>query len=338
MTTVFTYQSLPGDSQAPPKMIPNTMQGIAIESKDIKDTKLRAAYFYLQKLRDHREFHSIIAYDSTSPHWQQNDDAGVHKGLNTNNIQAAGKNEFPGMYVATVENKSVPNLKLNVDGMYIPEYFGSVIAEANYAINTGGGWVLTPGARYIQQIDEGAGSVGGAALSGKLAGQSGSVGGYTDAGSVDGAAWMARLVADHGPLSVSLGYSQILDDADLIAPWRGFPTGGYTRSMAQYNWLANTASWMVKAGYNFGKAGYVPGLYAALDYAYMDYDQEKLDAGTISTTDRSIVHLDLVETLPSAPNLYLKFRTAFVSADKSPGVDVNYNSYSEYRFEMDYFF
>ena len=317
------------------KMIPNAFQGVALESKDLPGTTLRAAYFNLQKLRDHREFHSIIAYDG----WEQNDDAAVHKGLSVANIKAADKDVFPGMYVGTVENKSVPGLKINIDGMYIPDYVASVIAEANYDLALGStGWVLSPGARYFHQMDEGAGEIGGAALSGKLAGQSGTTGGYNDAGSVDGGAWMARLKVANGPFDITGGYSKIRDKADLIAPWRGFPTGGYTRSMAQYNWEANTASWMVKAGFNFGKAGLVPGLYGALDYAYMNYDEKKLDAGTISKTDRGIIHMDLVETLPSVPDLYLKFRTAYVSAEKSPGAAENYNSYSEYRFELDYFF
>ena len=79
----------------------------------------------------------------------------------------------------------------------------------------------------------------------------------TTADSVDGGAWMARVKVAKGPYDVTFGYSQILDEADLIAPWRGFPTGGYTRSMAQYNWEANTASWMVKAGFDLGKAGIV---------------------------------------------------------------------------------
>jgi hypothetical protein len=321
------------------KMIPNTFQGVSIVNKDLPATTLRAAYFDRQKLRDHREFHSVIAYDG----WKQNDDAAVNKGLSIANITAAGKNTHPGMYVATIENKSIPGLKVNVDGMYIPEFVSSVIGELNYKIKLGGsGWSLTPGARYIQQMDEGAGKIGGAALTGAFGlnktPSAAALASYDDPYSVNGGAWMARVKLAKGPFDITGGYSQILDKADLIAPWRGFPTGGYTRSMGQYNWEANTASWMVKTGFNFGKAGLVPGLYGALDYAYMDYDKKKIDAGTIGKTDRSIIHMDLVETLKAVPDLYLKFRTAHVSADKSPGAAKNYNSYSEYRFEIDYFF
>lgn len=316
------------------KMIPNTFEGYAIESKDLADTKLRLAYFTRQKLRDHRDFHSIIAVDG----FNENDDAGKHKGLSVTNILAAGEDVEPAMLVGTIENKSIPGLKLNLDGMYIDGFVSSIIAEANYKIKLGDGWSLTPGARYFYQMDEGAGAIGGAALNGSLAGVSGSANGYDDAGSVDGGAWMARLKLKKGAGSVMVGYSAINDDADLIAPWRGFPTGGYTRSMAQYNWEANTKSYMIKAGYNFGKAGIVEGLRSSLDYAVMDYDEDKLLAGGISKTDRDIIHLDLFKTFASAPNLELKLRAAMINADQTPGQAEDYNSYNEYRFEVNYFF
>ena len=304
------------------KMIPNTFEGYSIESKDLADTKLRAAYFTRQKLRDHRDFHSVIAVDG----FNENDDAGKHKGLSVTNILAAGEDVEPNMLVATVENKSIKGLKLNLDGMYIDGFVSSVIAEANYKIDMGDDWSLTPGARYIHQMDEGAGAIGGAALSGNT-------GGYSDANSVDASAWMARLQLAKGAGKIMAGYSVIADDADIIAPWRGFPTGGYTRSMAQYNWEADTKSWMIKAAYDLGKAGMVEGLRGSLDYAQMDYDTER--AG-ISKTDRSIIHLDMQKTFKSAPNLELKLRMAMIDAEASAAK--NYNSYNEYRFEINYLF
>lgn len=320
------------------KMIPNTFEGAALESKDLADTKLRVAYFTRQKLRDHRDFHSIIAYDDWKTNPDAQDDAGVHKGLSVTNIRAAGKDVEPAMLVATFENRSVENLKLNFDGMYIDNFFSSAIVEANYKIKLSEGWSLTPGARYIRQMDEGAGAIGGAALSGAVVGATGSSKGYTDAESVDGGAWMARVKAAKGAGSVTVGYSAINDDADLIAPWRGFPTGGYTRSMAQYNWEANTKSWMIKGDYDFGKAGIVDGLHGSLDYAQMNYDDNKLALGGLSKTDRDIVHLDLFKTLESVPNLELKFRAAMVNAETSPNAAHDYNSYNEYRFEVNYLF
>ena len=305
------------------KMIPNTFEGYSIDSKDLDKTRLRLAYFTRQKLRDHDSFHSIIASDGGGT--DSNDDAGQHKGLTS---AALGSDANPSMLVATIENKSVKGLKLNFDGMYIDNLVSSAIVEANYKVDLGDGMSLTPGFRYIHQMDEGAGAIGGAALSGDT-------GGYSDPNSVDASAWMARLKLAQGAGSITAGYSAIADDADIIAPWRGFPTGGYTRSMAQYNWEADTKSWMVKAAYNFGKAGMVEGLRGAIDYAEMDYDSDR--AG-ISKTDRSIVHLDMFKTFKSSPNLELKLRMAMIDADSSVGQAEDYNSYNEYRFEVNYFF
>ncbi|PHS57534.1 MAG: hypothetical protein COB17_06020 [Sulfurimonas sp.] len=320
------------------KMIPNTFEGYAIQSNDLSNTTLRLAYFNRQKLRDHRDFHSIIAVDS----FNENDDSGKHKGLSISNIKAAGEDVEPGMIVATIQNKSIKGLKLNLDGMYIEGYVSSLIAEANYKIKLGNGWVLTPGARYIHQRDEGAGKIGGAALSGVLGRDktpsSAASASYDNTNSVDGGAWMTRLKLSKGAGSIMAGYSAISDKADLIAPWRGFPTGGYSRSMAQYNWEANTKSWMIKAGYDFGKADIISGMRGSIDYAQMDYDQKKIDAGTLSRTDRSIIHLDIFKTFSDLPNMELKFRAAAVSADTKLGDDKDYGSYREYRFEVNYLF
>jgi len=308
------------------KMIPNTFEGFSVDSKAVADTRLRAAYFTRQKLRDHDSFHSIISFNGGGK--RGNDDAGKHKGLTDATINAAGEEVNPGMIVLTAQNKSIKGLKLNFDGMYIDGFVSSAIFEANYKMDIGNGWKLIPGARYIHQMDEGAGKIGGAALSGNT-------GGYSDPSSVDGSAFMARLQLKKGAGKIMAGYSAIADDADIIAMWRGFPTGGYTRSMAQYNWEADTKSYMIKAAYNLGKAGIVEGLRGSLDYAVMDYDTER--AG-ISKTDRSIIHLDVQKTFKNSPNLELKFRAAMIDADQSVGAAEDYNSYNEYRFEVNYLF
>jgi len=308
------------------KMIPNTFEGYSIDSKDVPNTRLRAAYFTRQKLRDHDEFHSIIAFDGGGT--RSNDDAGKHQGLTTAAITAAGEDANPGMLVLTAQNKSIKGLKLNFDGMYIDGFVSSAIVEANYKIGLGDGWNLIPGVRYIHQMDEGAGKIGGAALSGNT-------GGYSTPDSVDGSATMARLQLKKGAGKIMVGYSAIADDADIIAMWRGFPTGGYTRSMAQYNWEADTKSYMIKGAYNLGKAGLVEGLRGSLDYAVMDYDTER--AG-IKKTDRSILHLDVQKTFKSSPNLELKLRMAMVDADAGSGQTADEQSYNEYRFEVNYLF
>jgi len=311
------------------KMIPNTFEGVSVVNKDLPKTTLRAAYFTKQKLRDHSDFHSVIAVNGFS----ENDDAGKHSGLSTANIAKTGADKNPGMLVLTAQNKSIENLKLNFDYMNVNDFVSSMIVEANYKIKLADGWSVTPGARYMHQMDEGAGAIGGAALSGKAA-----KGGYTDPNNADGSLTALRVKVAKGAGNVTLGYSKISDDADIIAPWRGFPTGGYTRSMAQYNWEADTASWMIKAYYDFGKANLVPGFRAALDYADMNYDETKLLAGSIGKTDRNIVHLDLFKTFDAVKNLELKFRAAIISADATPAATKDYNSYGEARFEVNYFF
>jgi len=322
------------------KMIPNTFEGYTLVSKDIPATAVKLAYFTQQKLRDHTEFHDVITFNDgkgdTYSKWNNNDDAAVHKGLSHANLKAAGEDTDNDLIVAGVTNQSVQNLKLDVWYNGVPDLFYSLMGEANYEIPLGGGWSLTPGVRYMEQVDEGAGEAGGAALKGGLAGLSGPAKGYKDADSVDGKLYAARLVLKKAAGSLLAGYSKISDDADLIAPWRGFPTGGYTRSMAQYNWEADTKSWMIKAIYDFGKAGLLDGFRAALDYAYMDYDDTKERLGGHSKTDRGIIHADLWYRFAALPGLEAKVRIGLVDADDiSAGADP---SYDELRVELNYLF
>jgi len=314
------------------KMVPNTFEAAVIENKDLADTKLRLGYITQQKLRDHQTFHSLIAYQKLV----ENDDSAVHKGLTPAKIIAAGEDVDQEMIFATVNNKSIKNLTLNGEYYAMNGFFSTAVAEANYKIALADEWTLTPGVRYIKQMDDGAGAIGGAALAGNVTAASPK--GYSDPTSVDASAWMARLVLEHGPMKLSAGYSAIADDADLIAQWRGFPTGGYTRSMAQYNWMANTKTWMLKADYDFSKAGIVPGLKVAADYADMNYDDEKVAAKSVAYTDRTIFHVDAIKNFKSLPNTEFKLRFATVNADKKPADPVDYESYNEYRFEINYLF
>jgi predicted porin len=251
-------------------------------------------------------------------------------------IKAAGEDVNPELILITASNKSIPNLKLDAEYVGLNGFFSTAIAEANYQIKLNDAWTLTPGIRYLRQMDDGAGKIGGAALAGSVTAANAASKGYTTGNNVDGSIIMARLVAASGPLELSAGYSKTSDDADIIAPWRGFPTGGYTRSMAQVDWIANTKNWAVKAVYNFGKAGIVPGLLIAADYENMNFDDRK--AATTGFTDRNIFHVDAWQTFKSLPNTEFKFRFATVDADPAVGATVDYNSYNEYRFEINYLF
>jgi hypothetical protein len=320
------------------KMIPNTFEGLSVGNTSIPATTVSAAYLTKQKLRDHEEFHDVIAYGTSLEIWDGNDDSGAHKGLTKTKLNEEDIDSE--LLVLGLTNKGIKDLTLDAAATVVPDLFWSGMIEANYQISLAEGWSLTPGLRYMQQFDDGAGKIGGAALSGTLANHAGEYKGYEDADSVDGSMWGGRLVLKKGAGSLSAAYTSIADEADLIAPWRGFPTGGYTRDIAQVNWEANTDSWMVKYDYDFDKAGLVWGLKASLDYVIMNYDETKEVLGGFTKTDARQIHLDLWQDIPHAPGLRAVVRIAQYSADDRKnasyyGVDP---SYWEWRFGLDYLF
>ena len=317
------------------KMIPNTFEGYSLTTKEIPNTRIRGAWFYQQKLRDHQTFHDVLTFkDGDGNSWNNNDDAAVHKGLTYANLKAADKSVNNSLILADVRNTSIKNLQLDLTYAAVPGMVSSLTGEVNYAIPVGG-WKITPGVRYMYQMDDGAGKVGGATLKGTLAGQSGEQLGYKDAASLDSSLWMARVVAQTGPLKMQIGYSAVADEGDIVAPWRGFPTGGYTRAMAQYNWYANTKTAAAQINYNFDKAKLVPGLSAMVRYAMQDFDDDKQAAGV--QADSNIIHIDLIEKIKAIPGMEAKIRIGLVDAkDRKAGYDKD--SYNEYRFELNYLF
>jgi hypothetical protein len=190
----------------------------------------------------------------------------------------------------------------------------------------------------MMQMDDGGGEVGGASLTGALANwKSGDDKlGYSDPKSLDGSLMAGRVVVQDKKKTTKIlaGYSQVSDDADIVAPWRGFPTGGYTRAMAQYNWVANTSSWMVQGVYDFGKAGMVEGFKVSARYAQMDFDDNKAKA----SADRDIIHVDVWKKFKSLPDFEFKFRTGIVNSDSGGEYNKADTSYNEYRVEMNYLF
>ncbi|WP_457596718.1 OprD family outer membrane porin [Hydrogenimonas sp.] len=337
------------------KMIPNTFEGYTLTSKYFDKTTIKLAYLTKQKLRDHTRFHDVITFKnadvySTDPikkataSWANNDDAGVHRGLRYDYLQKAGKDVNHELLVAEVWNKSIPNLKWMVNYTGVPGILYDLTGEAHYTFKAGD-YKIIPGIRYMYQFDDGGGKVGGAALKGLLspyAATGNQSGGYSDPHSLDGWLVAARVdLKSDAPWKVRLGYSHIGDEADIVAPWRGFPTGGFTRAMGQYNWTANTDTWMLRGDYDFGKAGMVKGLTAMFRLAYQDYDQSKYvlvngEKVALQFTDRTVLHLDSIYKIPQFPGLEARVRMAFVDADKRfDGIDPSYN---EYRFEMNYLF
>ena len=323
------------------KMIPNTFEGIVVETKELADTRIRGAYFYAQKLRDHTTFHDAtitgVRGSADKSHWNGNDDSGAHWGLNVDNMRAAGKSTESALVVIDAQNKSIENLQVDVTYGAVPGLLSSITGELNYQVNLGDGYSLTPGVRVMHQMDNGAGEIGGAGLSGRLAGQSGAALGYKNADSLDSTLSMARLVLKKGALKAQVGYSSVSDDADIVAPWRGFVTGGYTRAMAQVNWRANTKTTAVQVDYDFGKAGILPGFSAMAHYAMQDRDEAKQAAG--NQADANILHIDLRQKL--SPDVWTRFRVGLVDSEAlvvGSNAGKDRDTYNEYRFEVNYLF
>ncbi len=334
------------------KMVPNTFEGLTFRSRDLDKTTIKIAWMTAQKLRDHVEFHDVLTFgDSTFvgksgtekflTAWSNNDDSAMHRGLSWDNYVKAGEDTEQDLLIAQVQNSSITNLKLLANYTAVPNVVSSATVEAHYTMPVGS-FQISPGVRYLDQFDDGGGSIGGASLTGLLADGS-RTGGYDDPSSLDGWLFAARMdiKRDGSFWKLRLGYSYVGDEADIVAPWRGFPTGGFTRAMGQYNWFADTETWMLRGDYDFSKAGIVPGLTAMFRLAYQNYDEGKTASKNdlvvnLTPTDRTVLHLDLIEKIPPMPDLELRLRMAFVNADNTvSGADTSYN---EYRFEMNYLF
>lgn len=319
------------------KMIPNTFEGISAESKEVKDTTLKFAYFTAQKLRDHTTFHDVLTYNdgSGSPYasWNNNDDSGVHKGLSYANFVAAGKDPNNKLVITEMINHSLDKTELGLTYTVVPEVLSSVIAHINYQFDLTHGYSLLPAFRYMRQIDDGGGKIGGASLNGDLAGLSGTQSGYKDASSLDSAIYMGRLVLTDGVFRAMVAYSEVEDAADIVAPWRGFPTVRYTRAMGQLNWRANTKTTMVQFFYDFKNFDTLRGLSIMNRYTIIDNDELKQGSGV--QADMNVVHIDIMEQLTK--KLSAKFRIGLVDSQaREDGIDKD--SYNEYRFEINYLF
>jgi len=332
------------------KMIPNTFEGLTLESKDLDKTRLRAAYITRQKLRDHDNFHSLIMVDtrdisSTSSNtlWHQNDDSAAHIGLNYENFKKAGQKENPDMIILDGYTRALLNedLKVSASALYLEDLFYTAMLELNYKFSFANGYTLSPGVRYVQQFDDGAGSIGGASVTG-LAGQyatgvgtpdeqaiaGGVRSSYSDPDSVDTYMTAARVSLSKGAGSLSLGYTKIADKADFITPWRGFVTSGYTREMARYNWVANTKTYRVRYAYNFAKAGLIEGLRTYASFTVEDYDEDKT-----TRNDADLYYLGAIKEIKSVPNLSARLRMQYVNEKNEDSVN-----HSELRMELNYLF
>ena len=319
------------------KMIPNTFMGISMLNRDIPSSKLRISYFSAQKLRDHTTNHDLITFktedDNTLNYkWNNNDDSAVNKNLNYAAFKAAGMSSKHNMLVGDFNSKVIKNLDLTLSGNYINEIVIQAVAEAYYKLNIAG-FSVTPGIRHLQQVGLTNGKISNAATL-----KTGTAVGYTNPNSINSALHAARVdVKLAKGIKFRYGYSYISDQADILAMWRGFPTGGFTRAMAQYNWYANTTTHMLKLNLNFDKMGLIPGFSIMTRFAMQDFDENK----SAVQGDTNIFHIDIIQKLDViTKGLIMKIRAGLATDKRAGSLELAKPdaSYNEFRYELNYLF
>lgn len=311
------------------KMIPNTFDGLVFNSKAIPKTSLKLAYLYKQKLRDHTQAHGVLVYgdanssSAQNAKWSENDDSAMHKGLTYTALKAAGKPTDAPLIVCDIHNKSITNLKVDASFYIVPELLSQVMAELNYSFKLGSNFSITPGLRYIKQFDNGAGEVGGASYINDTTG-------YKNANSLESQMIAARVVTKVDNYKINLGYSQVFDEADLITPWRGFPTAGYTRSMGRYNWRANTKSYRLELVRNANSKGVYKDTFIQASILYTDGDENK-----VGILDELYYYIGFVQNLESLSDLQWRLRLGYADYTDSKYSKLNN---LDARFEINYLF
>ena len=292
------------------KMIPETFDGVVFNTNVLPNTKATVAYLADEKMRGHADTNSPLVYSSSTTSDSINDDTVMAKGLTYANLMKTGKSTAEPLVIAEVHNSSITNLKLDAAGYIVPELVSQAMVEGNYKFALSKDFSITPGVRYLHQFDEGAGVVGGASLSGKAAttangGLTAGRAAYTDPSSMNSDMIAARIVAKYQNYSVNLAYSKVYDKADLVDPWRAFPTAGYTRSMARYNWYADSRSTRLQftAKTNFTPA--LKDLNIELSALHTDNDIAK------GLSSENYYYLGFMQNLPKMPQFQWRFRIGY---------------------------
>jgi len=308
------------------KMIPNSFDGIVLNVQDIKATTLKLAYLQKQKLRDHTTSHSVLMYDDRDTanfsNWNGNDDGAMHRGLTYSALKSYDKPTDAPLIIFDGQNHSIKNLQANFSSYLVPELLSQIMGEIEYKIDLKD-FSITPAVRYIQQFDNGAGKVGGASLY-----QIG-LSGYKNPNSLDSGMIAAKIATRVEDYKLTLAYTGILDKADLVTPWRGFPTAGYTRSMGMYNWRANVKSYRVELVKGANKSAVYTTPFIQTSILYMDGDKTKVQ------TDSIFYYAGIVQNIPTMQALQYRLRLGWRDfiGDSSAVSD-----YLDSRFELNYLF
>ena len=350
------------------KMIPVAVQGAEAISNDIANTTIQLDYADKIKERGMTYFGSMAdtgdTPDAIKNYYQTHyTTSGITTPPSAVADQAKfGKDDAPAVVILGAKNKSIDSLELQAWGMHWADIIDQGMLEANYKLKFGEVG-LTLGARYMQQFDKGAGDIitpkdglspyaTGAVTATAPTGSVSKVQLKGDSdNSVDTYMYALRAVTSYKAAKFLLAYSHTDDGGDLIAPWRAFPTDGYTRSMTQSDWNANTKSYKAQLDYDFNAM--VTGLSALVSYSYYNRDVSKV--GYQGQTDRYYGNgdtrqwnADVKYAVASVKGLELKLRTMIQKNDvvqnivgntgtPSEGI-TNDTSNKEVRAEINYLF
>ncbi len=302
------------------KMIPNAFQGANLYITTIPKTKITLAYLTKQKLPNREQFHGVFSY---------NNDGAMHRGLSASKLKVKGIKDR--LIVFETKNRTIKNTQLRIGYTAVPELISSAVVEGAYKFKLDNGVKIKPSVRYMQQFDNGAGAIGGANLRNDTRG-------YRDANSLKSNLIAGRVDFIFDSSSLRLGYSKVGDRGDIVAPWHGQPTLGYTRPMSGMNWYANTETFMIRGDYDFPKNSFFEGLHVMSRYAINNFDDNKPGV----TADTNVFTFDLIKRFKKNPNLFLKLRSIIVEDDhKITNLDGSLKkdpSYSALHLEMDYLF
>lgn len=240
------------------KMIPIAIEGGQIISNDLPNTQIQLDYANAIKERGMTHFGNMADTGDTP-------DAIKAYYTTTYTNPSGTHGDAPDVTILGVTNKSIDGLELQAWAMHWPDLVDQGLLEANYAIEAGDA-IVSLGGRFIKQNDKGAGNI--------ILGTTNTTLKFGDNdNSVDTYLWALRAVTNYGPAKLLMSYSHTDDGADLLAPWRGFLTQGYTRSMTQTDWNADTNAWKVQLDYDFNQM--VPGLSAFISYSSYDRNPQK---------------------------------------------------------------
>ena len=306
-------------------MIPNTYDALIIQNKSIPKTALSFSYVTQQKPRGQSEQSAPLVYGDGAyntgvyPEWSANNDNAMHKGLTYTALRNASKPTDAPLMIAEVKNSSLENTKLSTSIYNVPELLSVAMVEGSYTFKMNDDFSLYPALRYIEQFDDGAGMVGGAAIDGLP-------NGYKDPNSLDTKMLMGKIGGKYKKLDFHLAYSEVFGEADFVAPWRGFLTSGYTFSLTRVNWMAEQKSYQLGLTLNQNKQALYKDLFVLFYATHTNANESK------GHFDEEYYYLGFIQNLPSLPELQWRIRIGYLDTEKKDADTL------DTRFELNYLF